>query len=182
MYPTSPTHTHTHQKSDSGALTELACLSRCRAEEMATYLRYVRRLDFFEKPDYEYLRTLFTELFERKGYTFDYTYDWVGRQIVSRRPRARVCKPSADEKSKSVWREPTLVDPDSPLSAHTGGVCPHRLGSLGHHQREPPAQRPGLAAPTHQKSGIGALNLMTLTLANVSTVFNSIIATVANSN
>lgn len=53
------------------------------SEEMATYLRYVRRLDFFEKPDYEYLRTLFTELFERKGYTFDYTYDWVGRQIVS---------------------------------------------------------------------------------------------------
>lgn len=52
-------------------------------EEMSTYLRYVRRLDFFEKPDYEYLRTLFTELFERKGYTFDYTYDWVGRQIVS---------------------------------------------------------------------------------------------------
>lgn len=53
---------------------------------MATYLRYVRRLDFFEKPDYEYLRTLFTELFERKGYTFDYTYDWVGRQIVSSTP------------------------------------------------------------------------------------------------
>ena len=50
---------------------------------MATYLRYVRRLDFFEKPDYEYLRTLFTELFERKGYAFDYTYDWVGRPIVS---------------------------------------------------------------------------------------------------
>lgn len=54
---------------------------------MATYLRYVRRLDFFEKPDYEYLRTLFTELFERKGYTFDYTYDWVGRQIVSKNLR-----------------------------------------------------------------------------------------------
>ncbi|XP_045666706.1 casein kinase I isoform X6 [Ursus americanus] len=49
--------------------------------EMATYLRYVRRLDFFEKPDYEYLRTLFTDLFERKGYTFDYAYDWVGRPI-----------------------------------------------------------------------------------------------------
>lgn len=48
---------------------------------MATYLRYVRRLDFFEKPDYEYLRTLFTDLFERKGYTFDYAYDWVGRPI-----------------------------------------------------------------------------------------------------
>lgn len=58
-------------------------LSSVVSEEMATYLRYVRRLDFFEKPDYEYLRTLFMELFERKGYTFDYSYDWVGRQIVS---------------------------------------------------------------------------------------------------
>lgn len=59
------------------------CSFLLNSEEMATYLRYVRRLDFFEKPDYEYLRALFTELFERKGYTFDYTYDWVGRQIVS---------------------------------------------------------------------------------------------------
>uniref|UniRef100_A0A8C3Q1A2 non-specific serine/threonine protein kinase n=1 Tax=Chrysolophus pictus TaxID=9089 RepID=A0A8C3Q1A2_CHRPC len=52
-------------------------------EEMATYLRYVRRLDFFERPDYDYLRTIFTELFEKKGYTFDYAYDWVGRPIAS---------------------------------------------------------------------------------------------------
>ncbi|XP_054244230.1 casein kinase I isoform X9 [Indicator indicator] len=50
-------------------------------EELATYLRYVRRLDFFERPDYDYLRTIFTELFEKKGYTFDYAYDWVGRPL-----------------------------------------------------------------------------------------------------
>lgn len=51
-------------------------------EEMAAYLRYVRRLDFFEKPDYGILGPLLN-LFERKGYTFDYAYDWVGRPIVS---------------------------------------------------------------------------------------------------
>ncbi|XP_053221880.1 casein kinase I isoform X5 [Podarcis raffonei] len=50
-------------------------------EEMAAYLRYVRRLDFFERPDYDYLRTIFTELFEKRGFTFDYAYDWVGRPI-----------------------------------------------------------------------------------------------------
>lgn len=53
------------------------------AEEMATYLRYVRRLDFFEKPDYDYLRKLFTDLFERNGYVFDYEYDWAGKPLVS---------------------------------------------------------------------------------------------------
>lgn len=52
-------------------------------EEMATYLRYVRRLDFFEKPDYDYLRKLFTDLFDKNGYVFDYEYDWVGKPLVS---------------------------------------------------------------------------------------------------
>lgn len=52
-------------------------------EEMATYLHYVRRLDFFEKPDYDYLRKLFTDLLDRKGYVFDYEYDWTGKQLVS---------------------------------------------------------------------------------------------------
>uniref|UniRef100_A0AAR2IW47 non-specific serine/threonine protein kinase n=1 Tax=Pygocentrus nattereri TaxID=42514 RepID=A0AAR2IW47_PYGNA len=66
---------------DTKRNTPIEVLCENFPEEMATYLRYVRRLDFFEKPDYDYLRTLFTELFERKGYTFDYTYDWVGRQI-----------------------------------------------------------------------------------------------------
>ena len=52
-------------------------------EELATYLRYVRRLDFFETPDYEYLRKLFKDLFERKGYIEDGEFDWTHKQIVS---------------------------------------------------------------------------------------------------
>ncbi|XP_064475028.1 casein kinase I-like isoform X2 [Ornithodoros turicata] len=49
--------------------------------EMATYLRYVRRLDFFETPDYEYLRKMFHDLFERKGYVDDGEFDWTGKQM-----------------------------------------------------------------------------------------------------
>jgi casein kinase 1 gamma len=52
-------------------------------EEMATYLRYVRRLDFFETPDYEYLRKLFHDLFERRGYVEDGEFDWTGKTMVS---------------------------------------------------------------------------------------------------
>ena len=50
-------------------------------EEMATYLRYVRRLDFFETPDYDYLRKLFSDLCERKGYVDDGEFDWTGRNM-----------------------------------------------------------------------------------------------------
>uniref|UniRef100_A0A4W5MDN4 non-specific serine/threonine protein kinase n=1 Tax=Hucho hucho TaxID=62062 RepID=A0A4W5MDN4_9TELE len=62
---------------DTKRATPIEVLCESFPEEMATYLRYVRRLDFFEKPDYDYLRKLFTELFDRNGYVFDYEYDWV---------------------------------------------------------------------------------------------------------
>lgn len=44
--------------------------------EVATYLRYCRTLDFFQLPDYEYLRHLFWDIFEREGYKDDGVYDW----------------------------------------------------------------------------------------------------------
>lgn len=67
-------------------------------EELATYLRYVRRLDFFETPDYEYLRKLFKDLFDRKGFIEDGEFDWTHKQIVST---------VADNK---IW-EPTIWPP-----------------------------------------------------------------------
>lgn len=59
------------------------CIFLIYIEEMATYLHYVRSLDFFEKPDYDYLRKLFTGLLDRTGCMFDYEYDWIGKQLVS---------------------------------------------------------------------------------------------------
>ncbi|KAK5639679.1 hypothetical protein RI129_012171 [Pyrocoelia pectoralis] len=47
---------------DTKRATPIDVLCEGHPEEMAQYLRYVRRLDFFETPDYEYLRTLFTDL------------------------------------------------------------------------------------------------------------------------
>uniref|UniRef100_A0A673AIF3 non-specific serine/threonine protein kinase n=1 Tax=Sphaeramia orbicularis TaxID=375764 RepID=A0A673AIF3_9TELE len=67
---------------DTKRATPIEVLCEGFPEEMATYLRYVRRLDFFEKPDYDYLRKLFTDLFDRNGYVFDYEYDWVGKSLV----------------------------------------------------------------------------------------------------
>lgn len=52
-------------------------------EEMASYLRYVRRLDFFETPDYENLRRSFRDLFDRRGFVDDGEFDWTGKTMVS---------------------------------------------------------------------------------------------------
>jgi hypothetical protein len=46
------------------------------ADEVATYLRYCRALDFFATPDYNYLRQLFWDVFERKQFKDDGIYDW----------------------------------------------------------------------------------------------------------
>ena len=46
-------------------------------EEFAQYLRYSRRLDFFETPDYEYCYGLFKAVLERMCHSYDYEFDWV---------------------------------------------------------------------------------------------------------
>ena len=52
-----------------------------RSVEIPQHPRYVRRLDFFETPDYDYLRKLFSDLCERKGYVDDGEFDWTGRNM-----------------------------------------------------------------------------------------------------
>uniref|UniRef100_A0A0A9WGA3 non-specific serine/threonine protein kinase n=1 Tax=Lygus hesperus TaxID=30085 RepID=A0A0A9WGA3_LYGHE len=61
---------------DTKRATPIDVLCEGHPEEMATYLRYVRRLDFFETPDYEYLRKLFMDLYEKRGYADDTEFDW----------------------------------------------------------------------------------------------------------
>jgi len=46
-------------------------------EEFLLYLKYCHNLGFEEKPNYDYVRKLFKDLFFRKGYDYDYKYDWV---------------------------------------------------------------------------------------------------------
>lgn len=44
--------------------------------EFATYLHYCKSLGFEETPDYKYCRQIFRDLFMKKGYQYDFVYDW----------------------------------------------------------------------------------------------------------
>ncbi len=45
-------------------------------------MRYVRKLDFFETPDYDYIRRLFYDLMAKNGWHCDWRFDWTERQPV----------------------------------------------------------------------------------------------------
>ncbi|XP_013079960.1 casein kinase I-like isoform X4 [Biomphalaria glabrata] len=66
---------------DTKRATPIEVLCENFPEELATYLRYVRKLDFFETPDYDYLRKLFIDLMDKMTYERDWQFDWVGRQV-----------------------------------------------------------------------------------------------------
>ncbi len=40
-------------------------------------MQYVKGLNFDEKPDYLYLKSLIRNAFDKKSYTLDYVYDWM---------------------------------------------------------------------------------------------------------
>ena len=50
--------------------------------EFGILLNYCRSLNFDDKPDYPYLRRLFRDLFVRKGYQYDYEFDWCTQRTV----------------------------------------------------------------------------------------------------
>uniref|UniRef100_A0A2K6UR20 Protein kinase domain-containing protein n=1 Tax=Saimiri boliviensis boliviensis TaxID=39432 RepID=A0A2K6UR20_SAIBB len=65
------------QIGDAKHATPIEVLCENFPEEMATYLRHVRRLDL-EKPDRDHLRELFTD---RSGFVFDHECDWAGKPL-----------------------------------------------------------------------------------------------------
>ncbi|GJQ11177.1 hypothetical protein GpartN1_g3621.t1 [Galdieria partita] len=62
--------------SDKKANTPIEVLCKGYPAEFAIYLNYCRSLKFEEKPDYDYLRSIFQALYRKKGFPDDYVFDW----------------------------------------------------------------------------------------------------------
>jgi len=60
--------------------TPVETLCKGFPSEFATYLNYTRSLRFEDKPDYQYLRKLFRDLFVREGFQMDHLYDWTTKR------------------------------------------------------------------------------------------------------
>jgi serine/threonine protein kinase len=58
-------------------------LTRGLPAEFAKYMTYVRSLQFEERPNYDYLKNLFSSCFQRLGFANDRIFDWMQPQPVA---------------------------------------------------------------------------------------------------
>ncbi|CAD8196632.1 unnamed protein product [Paramecium octaurelia] len=67
-----------YHESTMGKKLQISIESLCKGypQEFVTYLTYVKNLRLDEKPDYNYLRTLFKNLFTKSEFEMDNIYDW----------------------------------------------------------------------------------------------------------
>lgn len=79
--------------------TPIDLLTKGYPVEFAQYLRYCRQLRFDDKPDYDYLRRLFKELFYRSGYKMDKKFDWT--VLAAHNKESSLSDPIPDEKDTS---------------------------------------------------------------------------------
>jgi len=104
-------------------MTSVETLTKGLPVEFAMYLNYCRSLHFDDKPDYNYLRRLFRELFYRKGYTQDYIYDWtmINQQEASKRITTM---PRGGSETEEKVTEAPLVDESLPAVAVAAVLAP----------------------------------------------------------
>ncbi|CAG9814006.1 unnamed protein product [Phaedon cochleariae] len=102
--------------------TKIESLCEGFPEEFATYMRCVRRLDFFESPDYDYLRNIFLGLLTRKKYVDDGAFDWAGKTAnIS----AGSLPTATQEFAISPIREKPKLGPPKPIVGNLTTVAPH---------------------------------------------------------
>lgn len=68
---------------DTKRSTPIEVLCQGHPDEFAKYLKYVRGLDFFDRPDYEKYRKMFQDLLKTKGWDCDWQFDWFGKHLNS---------------------------------------------------------------------------------------------------
>lgn len=89
--------------------------------EFKAYFEHVKALRFEDRPDYDYLKRLFRELFFRKGFSFDNMFDWELLLLKSQRGR--------DEMLTS--------------EGGAGGAMSSEMGEKGHDTEFPPSNSRG---------------------------------------
>lgn len=90
--------------------------------EFSNYLGYCRSLRFDDRPDYQYLRQLFRNLFHRQGFTYDYMFDWNNLKFTNNNSNNNSNKLLSNQDSNNNNNQNDLV-PSSTSAAAAAAVA-----------------------------------------------------------
>jgi len=73
-------------------------------EEFVVYFQYCRGLQFEEKPDYNYIRSLLKNVFDKFSYEYDFKYDWnlLKKSLEGEEKTSECNKDTRDETSNNL--------------------------------------------------------------------------------
>lgn len=106
--------------------TPIEVLCKDFPPEVGTYLRYCRTLDFFQKPDYNYLRQLFWDICEQNGFKDDGIFDWTPPQATEAPAPPPAAQPAASL-AVPANRAPPMTPTFSRPSPKTGRASASKL-------------------------------------------------------
>jgi len=133
--------------------TEFLC--RGYPNEFMIYLNYTRSLRFDDKPDYQYLRKLFRDLFIREGYLYDYVFDWtIGKPALSS-DRIKTWLsglPQHQKEEGDGTQNAANPEDQARLSRTNSGTMP-QAGASG--QQQLPTSRRSSASQPNVQGGLG---------------------------
>lgn len=112
---------------DTKRNTPIEVLCQGYPEEFAKYLKYVRSLDFFDKPDYEKYRRMFLDLMKQRGWECDWQFDWLGKHLSS--TSGATAAAGAAAAAQAAQANTTAVSSQPRATGGTGGL--NDMGQLG---------------------------------------------------
>jgi serine/threonine protein kinase len=109
---------------DMKARTTPESLCAGLAPEFAHFVRSVHALKYEERPDYAAYREMFRALFIRKGYVYDYCYDWV--QAPAGRPARQSIRQATPAPRFTAMSAGTRPQPMAPSQSRPAVEMPIR--------------------------------------------------------
>jgi len=121
---------------DTKRSTPIEVLCQGHPEEFAKYLKYVRGLDFFDRPDYEKYRKMFQDLLKSKNWECDWQFDWFGKHLNSANANN-----TTTNNHQPANQEPITTPKDNQNITHnnTKNVANNRDKVMSSHEDDPVA-------------------------------------------
>jgi len=110
--------------------TEMLC--KGFPAEFRSYFEHVRSLRFDDRPDYDYLKRLFRELFFRKGYSYDNIFDWEEEEIAASGVTGRnLINPEEDDARDAPTASSRKAEGGGDMEDEDGDEPAHGYGTRG---------------------------------------------------